>query len=670
MTAIHFFRSDYVCAHLWGGLRRVAFSLLLALFALTSPAHAQPNAVKVTAQADRDRVPPGGTFLIAVTFSQSEGFHLHTNAPIVAPEMGDFEPIPTKIQALLAPAQGTLGTIAWPKPVEVLVNLGEKPAKYLVFDHIATAFVPITLAPTATGAVEITLTTSFQACNDRICLAPSKSTSSVTIQVDAAAPAAPTLDAPPFQSYIPAPQTATTPQGNPALPSPGTKPPAAAQPDSGLLEFPFFGTQFSIDPRGGFGLALLALLAAAGGFLLNLMPCVLPVIPLKIVALANAAGTKQRTMVLGLAMSGGVILFWLALGAVIALSTGFKSPSQIISTWWFTVGIGALIAGMAVSLLGIFNFNVPNWAYAVNPRHDTIHGSVLFGVLTAVLATPCVAPLAATAMSWAAYQPSLTTMLVFTAIGVGMAIPYFLLAANPSWVARVPRAGPSSELLKQTMALFMFAVAAFFVGVGLQTLLVRSPHLGGVLHWWAVGLLTLAACAWMVVRIWQITTTNPTRIMVTVIGISLGYGAIVYAQSQTLQAKEAYVGGESKYGVHGAWQGYTPELLEQALRDNKVVVVNFTAEWCLNCKAFDSILNSDAVQTELKKPDVVALVADLTNEERSDGTANPAWAYMYSLKEIGPPILVIYGPGRATPFKANSYTTQKVLDEIAASRAN
>jgi len=652
---------------------------VFCIYAIAPLALAQRPVVDVTVAADRATVAPGGTVLIAVTFEHSEGFHIHTNSPVVPPELADFVPIPTKIKVTLPATVGVVGSIAWPKPVSITVSLGEKPAPYLVFDSIAVAFVPVTLAANASGTIDIPLKISYQACNEVTCLAPESTSKTVTITVSSEGGVAPLLTNPPFDSYKPAASdnsgdraTSLPPSGASTSTSgssaaqrlPGqTATPAV---ESGKLEFPFFGTQFSIDPRGVSGLSLLVLLAIAGGFLLNVMPCVLPVLPLKIVALANAAGTKRRTLILGLAMCAGVILFWLALGAVIALSTGFKSTSQIISMWWFAVGIGVLMIVMGISLLGTFNVQVPKWAYAINPRHDTIYGSAMFGVLTAVLATPCVAPLAATAMGWAAFQPPFITMLIFSAIGVGMAIPYFVLAANPHWVAKVPRAGAGSELMKQTMALFMFAVAAFFIGVGLQTLLVRSPYLGGVLHWWFVTVLVLIACAWMVVRLWQIRAGTASRVVFTLVGIGLGYAGVAFSLYQTRLARAVPTAttGQS----HGIWQTYTPELLERSLAEGKVVVVDFTAEWCLNCVAFEIILNQSEVQEALKKPDVVPIIADLTSEVYEDGTPNPAWAYMRSLREVGPPILVIYGPGRTEPFKANSYTKQVVLDQIAASR--
>ena len=123
---------------------------------------------------------------------------------------------------------------------------------------------------------------------------------------------------------------------------------------------------------------------------------------------------------------------------------------------------------MAIGMGGLFSIRLPNTVYKVNPKQDSWFGSFLFGVMTAVLSTPCTAPFMGAAAAWAATQSPTLTLIVFGAIGFGMAIPYLILAAFPHLVEKMPKAGAASEVIKQVMGLLMLAAAAYFIGVGLE----------------------------------------------------------------------------------------------------------------------------------------------------------------------------------------------------------
>ena len=169
-------------------------------------------------------------------------------------------------------------------------------------------------------------------------------------------------------------------------------------------------------------------------------------------------------------------------------------------------------------------------------------------------------------------------------------------------------------------------------------------------------------------RLWQIGAGMVPRVVFTIVGLIVGGTAVQFARYQTDLARESHVPADQGAVASGLWKPYTPEFFEKSRAEGKVVVVVFTAEWCLTCKGFEIILNTDEVRTELAKPDVVAIKADLTSQTLPDGSRNPAWDFMRNLKEVGPPVLVIYGPGRSDFFKANSYTKDVVLREIAKSR--
>jgi thiol:disulfide interchange protein DsbD len=210
------------------------------------------------------------------------------------------------------------------------------------------------------------------------------------------------------------------------------------------------------------------------------------VIPLKIMGLSQAAGHPARCFFLGFVMSLGVIAFWMVIGGAIAFVSGFTAINSLFQTPWFSLAVGAFILIMAVGMLGAFAVRLPQFAYMVNPSHETAPGSFAFGIMTAVLSTPCTAPFMGSAAAWAATQNPVVTLATFGAIGAGMALPYLILSAFPSLVSRMPRTGPASELIKQVMGLLMVAVAIFFLGTALTRCCVSrsTPPSASIGGWW------------------------------------------------------------------------------------------------------------------------------------------------------------------------------------------
>ncbi len=144
-------------------------------------------------------------------------------------------------------------------------------------------------------------------------------------------------------------------------------------------------------------------MAALGGLLLNLTPCVLPVIPIKVIGLAQVAGDARRCRALGFAMTIGVVAFWVVLGGMMATVAGFTAVNQLFQFPAFTIGVGVFIAIMAIGMCGLFSLRLPQFVYAIGPRHDSLGGSFVFGIMPAVLSTPCTAPFMGAALDWAIY---------------------------------------------------------------------------------------------------------------------------------------------------------------------------------------------------------------------------------------------------------------------------
>lgn len=598
------------------------------------------------------KVTPGGDVPIAIIFDHAQSWHIHLNE--IKDETGKLpwdikSLIPTTIAATTDPATPIAvnnGFIQWPTIHEH--NLGTKanPIPYNVFNGKAIAFLPVTVNPDAKlGKVTITFNVGYQACGKaspfdkaETCLAPASETFTVTLDVVSAetlaAAGQPTLKADVFGDF----DASIWPRIH------------SGEKAAELVKFDLFGWSFEIDVSGTFGLLMLLLVAGVGGFLLNLTPCVLPVIPLKIMGLSQSAGNRAKCFMLGSVMSLGVVAFWVVLGLAIATVTGFTATNQLFQTPAFTIGVGVVIAVMAIGMCGLFAVKLPNWVYRINPKHDSVLGSFGFGVMTAVLSTPCTAPFMGSAAAWAATQTTFTTMLTFAAIGIGMAVPYMILSASPQLVQKMPRTGPASELIKQVMGLLMLAAAAYFVGVGISGLLQSPPEPASLLYWWPVMALIFAAGAWLLWRTIQLTKRPGRLAFFGLIGLFFMATGVLGGISFTDRGPID-------------WVYYTPQRFKEANEKGQVVVMDFTAEWCLNCKAIEkSVLYKDAISKLVKEADVVPMKVDLT-KSYPEGNA--------ILKDSGGimiPWLVIYDADGKAVFRSSFYTVDQVVDAVNAAR--
>jgi len=394
------------------------------------------------------------------------------------------------------------------------------------------------------------------------------------------------------------------------------------------------------------GLAVILLLAALGGLLLNVTPCVLPLVPIKVMGLRSASEGRGRLLANAGSMAVGMVAFWLALGVAVALVTGFGAISALFQTAWFGPLVAGVVAAAGLSLTGLFQLRVPAGLSRLDPDPGSLTGSFGFGVMTAVLATPCTAPFMAGASAWAALQSPVVALAVFGAIGAGMALPYLGLALRPGWLEQVPSSGPWSRALEECMGLLLLAVAVFFLGSSSAG--GELPGLG-VSHWWAVGLFTAAALVWAAVQAWQITASPGWR---------AGSAAVAAAG---LLAIVLVVRGLTATGPID-WEPYSPEAFGDARAAGQVVVMDFTAEWCLNCKALEEgVLHRDRVVRLLERDGVVPMRVDLT-DDNPEGRAK-----LRELGWVGIPLLAVFGPrtGYETPIEYDSYTVPMVTEAVA-----
>lgn len=403
---------------------------------------------------------------------------------------------------------------------------------------------------------------------------------------------------------------------------------------------------------------MLALSAAFGGFILNLTPCVLPVIPIKVMTISSHAGeSKSRAFMLSMWMAIGVITFWVGIGIPVAFVSKFTDPSIIFGIWWITGIIGLVIVIMSFGIMGLFQIKLPQKVYMVNPKADSASGSFVFGLMTAVLGLPCFGFVAGALLAGAATMPAILVLTVFAFIGVGMALPYVALAMFPKLIEKLPRTGPASELIKHVMGLLMLAAGAYFLGTSVISFGSGNewvfPWWGKAVHWWAIGLVGVVTGGWLVIQTFKITKRVGPRLTYTVLGLLFATSGSFVAYNQTM------------HQYHYFWQPFTPEFLATSLDSGKVVVLDFTAEWCLNCKALEAkVLSRNPVKSQLLSSDVIPMVADLTS------TAAPGWKHLNeTLGQTGIPFLVVYAPGFDEPiWLSNAYNSAQVVDAINQAR--
>ncbi len=583
-----------------------------------------------------ETVAPGGRAAIAVILDHKPGWHVHINTP---PELPDFVPIATEL-ADLEVTGAQVGPIQWPEIHIIKVSFTGPTIDYPVFEGRARIFIPLKIPDDASGEVRVKFELVYQACDDMMCEPPEFIPYEVSFKVDANA--GQTWDSEFDEMDRSVFDQPWAGGGGHVGEEPGPDSESSSEGSS------FFGF---VVPRG---LLALAFFGAIGGLVLNLTPCVLPVIPLKVMALSQHSGSKGRTLVLGLWMAIGVFAFWFGIGLPVAFLTSVTDPSQIFGIWWVTLGIGVLIAVMGVGIMGLFEFKLPDKVYALNPKANTAKGSFLFGIMTAVLGLPCFGFIAGGLLAGAATMPAIDILTVFGSIGFGMAAPYLVLAAKPEWVEFIPRTGPASELVKQVMGLLLFAAAAFFLGSGIMAIIkadpVRAAQLpvwAKVAQWWGVALFATAAGGWLAWRTCRISPHALNRVVFLVIGVVLSGTAVAFAYGQTDKA------------MHDIWVPYTDEVLAGALADGNVVVIDFTADWCLNCQVLKAtVLDREPVHGLLSSSAVVPLIADLTSRRA------PGWEKLRDLGQTGIPLLVIYGPGFDEPWMSNGYTPGQVADAI------
>lgn len=576
--------------------------VLLAATLATVPAAGQlqvEHKASLDVAADRTAYEAGATVRIAARVKIDDHWHVNSNTPTY-----DYL-IPTVLSFQL-PEGLPEPRLEYPAHKMMKFEFTEEPIA--VYDGTFSIFADFELpADTAAGTIEAEAALRYQACDDKQCLPP----------VSAKAP---------LQLVVGA--------GGEATNGAWFERTAAAAPAAAEVASP--------------GLLWILVLAAIGGLILNAMPCVLPVLSLKVFAFVNAAGQGRSHLVLGaLATTAGILAsFWaLAAAAVLAASAGaavgwgiqFQQPA-------FVTFLAVVMVLFALNMWGLFEIPLPQSLAQLGgsgPR-EGVAGHFVSGLFATLMATPCSAPFLGTAIGFALSQPAATVFAVFTAVGLGFALPYLLLAAFPGAARLLPRPGAWMVTFKHVMG-FLLAAAAIWLFYVLAAQ-VTAERLAFI----QISLLALALATWLF-RHYE-GRPGPRRVA------GVGMIAAVAACLALAVAAPPASGKVASTGLID-WVAFDDAEAARLAAEGQMVFVDFTADWCLTCKTVERVvIETDEVAAAFDAHDVVPMKADWTNRD------DKITEVMARYGRAAVPFYLLYRPGQE-PYAFGELVTKGGLIE-------
>jgi thiol:disulfide interchange protein DsbD len=381
------------------------------------------------------------------------------------------------------------------------------------------------------------------------------------------------------------------------------------------------------QPAGTFAMALLG--ALLGGLLLNLMPCVFPILAIKVLGFARQAGNASAHRKAGLAYTSGVMLSFLALGgAMLALRA---AGAQL--GWGFQLqspGVVAVLAALftliGLNLVGVFEFGraAPSSVCSAQAKHPLVN-DFLSGVLAVVIASPCTAPFMGVSLGFAIGLPATQALLLFAALGLGLALPYLVAGFVPAIAHLLPRPGPWMGTLRRLLAFPMFATVAWLVWV-----LGQQSGIDG-----AGTLLALLVC--LAAIVWAFTLRGRTRLVIATVLIAftaLLTGAIGRNVLQVVEPARLATANQR-------WQPWSAERVAELSGAGQPVFIDFTAAWCVTCQYNKKSTLADAdVLADFDTKKVAMLRADWTRRDPAITAA------LTTLGRSGVPVYVLQAPGK------------------------
>jgi thiol:disulfide interchange protein DsbD len=404
-------------------------------------------------------------------------------------------------------------------------------------------------------------------------------------------------------------------------------------------------------------LALAMIFALVGGIALNLMPCVFPVLSLKVLGFATHHDSKATLHKEAFAFASGVVLTFVALGLVLAalrtageqLGWGFQLQSPAVVT-----ALAALFFVLALNLSGVFEFGqlAPSGIASFTARNRTID-AFASGVLAVVIASPCTAPFMGAALGYALAGSTAVTLVVFVALGIGMAAPYVTLALIPGWRRRLPQSGPWLQRFKQVLAFPLYATVIWLAWV------LGAQRDNDAVVRLLLALLFLGFALWT----WRIVRTGGARPW-GIAGAAALAGALALAWPLLRADPEATASAASGQRLAMAdpdWQPYTPARVADLAASGRPVFVDFTAAWCVTCQVNKRlVLNTAEIRLAFARKNVALVRADWTRRDPDITRA------LSALGRTGVPVYVLYRPGRGPILLPEVLQQQTVLEALAS----
>jgi len=557
----------------------------------TIPTGVQEQLVRIEVIPQYSPAAPGQPFALAVILDIRTGWHLYAN-----PKQGQFgldtEILPQSIEGV------KFGNVQYP--------LGEKytdenlDASNHIYKGRVICFVPVEILQQKETPIAVKLALKGQLCSDAgVCRLWNDSTA-VALTVAASAADAKIQQPHLFRDFNPA-----AGDNNLAAQTKSEKAPLAN------------------------GWLTAILLALAAGLIMNVMPCVLPLIPVIALTLIKQCSTESgpagraKSIRIGLAFAGGILIVFIGLAV---LMSAFKLLwGQQFQSTGFKLALFFIVLVFSLSMFGLFEIVLPQRLSNLAGVRRGYLGAFAMGALATVLATPCSAPLLGTVLTYSLTKPLPITIAVFLIVGAGMALPYVLLTCSPKLINRIPKAGPWMIRLQQVIGFIMLGFAVYLL------LLFPTGWHKPLLYY----SLLLAFCVWLALGLVNRYTPALKRYFARSIALILliaGSWALAVIPKTTTPAAPVGPTASSTTPTDN-WL----TQLDRCRQNQQTVIVKFTANWCKNCAVLDELIyHNPAFQDKLRQTHAALVIADWT----------------YSDPAIKQMILDLAGPGQALPFAA------------------